>query len=178
MVKTLYKEEQKFGQPWIWLIFIPLTASSLTYFAFGLHKQLVLGEPFGDKPMPDAGLLIVAIFTVLMTVGLTLLFYKMKLVVEIRSDGIYFRYPPMINTFRRIEKEEIERFEVRAYKPIKEFGGWGIKNGTSSHGKAYNTRGNIGLQLYLKNGSKVLFGTQRKAAIHAATTKMMSSVLN
>ena len=178
MVKTLYKEEQKFGQPWIWLIFIPLTASSLTFFAFGLHKQLVLGEPFGDKPMPDAGLLIVAIFTVLLMVGITLLFYKMKLVVEIRSDGVYFRYPPMINAFRRIGNDEIQRFEVREYKPIREFGGWGIKTGTSNYGKAYNTKGNIGLQLYLKDGTKVLFGTQRRAAIHAAATNMMKATIN
>lgn len=173
MAKTLYKEEQKFGQPWIWLIWVPLTAGSLIFFGFGLHKQLILGEPFGDKPMPDAGLLITGILTFLMMAGLTLLFYRMKLVTEIRTDGIYYRYPPMINKFRRIGKESIERIEVREYKPVKEYGGWGIKTGTRQYGKAYNVKGKTGLQLYLKDGGKILFGTQRRAAIADAANKMM-----
>lgn len=174
MAKTIYKEEQKFGQPWIWLIYVPLTAGSLIFFAFGLHKQLILGEPFGDNPMPDTGLLITGILVFLMMIGLTVLFYKMKLVVEIRDDGLYYRYPPMINSFRKIAREEIERIEVRTYKPLKEYGGWGVKTGSSQYGKAYNVKGNLGLQLYLKNGKKILFGTQRKAAIGDAASKMMN----
>ena len=175
MVKTIYKEEQKFGQPWIWLIWVPLTAGSLVFFGFGLHRQLFLGEPFGDKPMPDTGLIITSILVVLMMIGLTVLFYRMKLVVEIRSDGIHYRYPPMIMKFRRISREEIDRLEVREYKPLKEYGGWGIKAGTKKYGKAFNVKGNQGLQLYLKNGSKVLFGTQRRAAITTAAHKMMNT---
>ena len=175
MVKTIYKEEQKFGQPWIWLIWVPLTAGSLIFFAFGLHKQLILGEPFGDKPMPDAGLLITGILSVLMMAGLTLLFYKMKLVIEIRTDGIYFRYPPMINSFKRISREEIDRLEVREYKAVREYGGYGIKTGAKKYGKAYNVKGNIGLQLYLKNGNRILLGTQRRAAINDAANKMMNA---
>ena len=173
MVKTIYKEEQKFGQPWIWLIYVPVTAGSLIFFAFGLHKQLILGEPVGDNPMSDGGLIFAGIMVFLMMAGLTFLFYTMKLVVEIRTDGIYYRYPPLINGFRRIGREEIEKLEVREYKAIKEFGGWGIKTGTKANGKAYNVKGNIGLQLYLKNGKKVLFGTQRRAALGDAARKMM-----
>jgi hypothetical protein len=40
-------------------------------------------------------------------------------------------------------------------------------------GRAYNISGNIGLQLYLNNNKKVLFGTQRQQAIlHAMDTVM------
>ena len=175
MAKTLYKEEQKFGQPWIWLIFLPATAGSLIFFSFGLHKQLFLGEPFGDNPMSDTGLIGTTVLVTLMMIGVTVLFYKMKLVVEIRDDGIHYRYPPMIKRFRKISRDEIERLEVREYKPIKEFGGWGIKVGSKKYGKAFNVRGNMGLQLYLKNGSRILFGTQRKAAIGDAASRMMNA---
>lgn len=57
-------------------------------------------------------------------------------------------------------------------EPIKEYGGWGIKGKFKS--KAYNVSGNIGLQLYLKNGRKVLFGTQRQEAIENAMKKLMN----
>jgi hypothetical protein len=99
----------------------------------------------------------------------------MKLVVEIRADGIHFRYPPMINKFRKIGRKDILRVEVREYMPIKEYGGWGIKTGSKKYGKAYNVKGKEGLQLYLKDGSRLLFGTQRKVAIGAAADKMMNA---
>jgi hypothetical protein len=174
MNKVLYKEEQKFGRHWVWLGGLPLTAGSLIFFAIAINKQVIHGEPFGDNPMPDAGLLISGLFTVLVMIGMMLFFYKMKLVLEIRSDGIYYRYPPLINAFRKIAVKEIERIEVRKYNPLKEYGGWGIKTGTRQYGKAYNVSGTTGLQLYLKNGRKILFGTQRKAAIHDAAMKMMN----
>ena len=177
MSKVIYKEEQKFGQPWIWMIIIPVNMASLLFFAFGFNEQLIDGKAFGDNPMPNVELIIAGIVTLISMIGLTILFYKMKLVVEIQKDGIHFRYPPMINKFKVILKEEIDRFEVREYKPIAEYGGWGIKKGTKKYGKAYNVRGKLGLQLYLKNNSKVLFGTQRKSAIADATNKMMNSAL-
>ncbi len=175
MTRTLFKEVQKFNQPWVWLIIVPVVAGTLIIFAFGLHRQLILGKPFGNNPMSDTGLIIATILVFLMTAGLTILFYSMKLVVEIRSDGIYYRYPPMIMKFRRIGRDEIERLETREYKPLKEYGGWGIKVGSKGAGRAYNVKGNLGLQLYLRNGSKILIGTQRRAAIGDAANKMMNA---
>ncbi len=175
MAKLIYKEIQKFGQPWMWLIFVPATAGSMIFFFFGINRQLVQGEPFGDNPMSDTGLLVTAILITLLMIGLTALFYTMKLVVEIRSDGIHFRFPPMIMKFRKIGREEIDRAEVREYKPIKEYGGWGIKMVSKKYGTAYNVRGKTGLQLYLRNGNRILFGTQRKAAIGDAAARMMNA---
>lgn len=175
MTRTLFKEVQKFSQPWVWLTILPVVAGTLIIFAFGLHRQLILGKPFGNNPMSDTGLIIATILVFLMTAGLTILFYTMKLVVEIRTDGIYYRYPPMIMKFRKIGRDEIERLETREYKPIKEYGGWGIKVGTKGAGRAYNVKGNVGLQLYLRNGSKILIGTQRRAAIGDAANKMMNA---
>jgi hypothetical protein len=175
MAKILFREEQKFSQPWFWLIIIPVLVGSLIFFGFGFHQQLIQNKPFGDNPMSDEGLIITAFLTVAFTIGITLLFYNMKLVVEIRNDGIHYRYPPLISKFRTIPRESIERLEVRKYKPLKEYGGWGIKTGSVKYGKAFNVRGNLGLQLYLISGHKILFGTQRKAAMQDAANKMMQA---
>ena len=52
-MKTEFKEEQKFTQWWLWVILIPIGILPI----FGIYKQLILGEKFGDKPMSDLGLI-------------------------------------------------------------------------------------------------------------------------
>ena len=49
--------------------------------------------------------------------------------------------------------------EIREYKPIMEYGGWGIRGFGSN--RALNIKGKIGLQLVFKNGQKLLIGTQK-----------------
>lgn len=50
----LYSERQRFKQWWLWLILLGVNG----LFLFGVFKQVIGGQPFGDKPMSDAGLLI------------------------------------------------------------------------------------------------------------------------
>ena len=137
----------------------------------GIYTQEILGESWGNNPASTATLIIIFSFVFVLMIGLFLLFFKMRLQVEIKDNGLKFRFPPLARKWRMISKEEIERFEVRTYRPVAEYGGWGIKGGTWK--KAYNISGNIGLELVLKNGRKVLFGTQKSQAIKYAMEKMM-----
>lgn len=57
-MKIEFKEEQKFTQWWLWLILLPIGLLPI----IGIYKQIILGEPFGGKPMPDIGLIIFTIF--------------------------------------------------------------------------------------------------------------------
>ncbi len=54
---------------------------------------------------------------------------------------------------------DLKGYEVLTYSPIKDYGGWGIRYGRG--GKAYNVRGNRGVQLQLANGQRLLIGSQR-----------------
>lgn len=111
-------------------------------------------------------------------------YFKLKLEVWIDQDGIHYRFFPLIRKNRLISKAEIQRFEIRKYNPIIDYGGWGVRFGLgmklkfnfglgSKWGKAYIVSGNTGLQLYLTNGKKVLFGTQRSQAILYTMEEMM-----
>ncbi|MGK0329715.1 MAG: hypothetical protein ACJAXF_003214, partial [Polaribacter sp.] len=54
----------------------------------------------------------------------------------------------------------------RTYLPISEFGGWGLRGGfffNKGKEKAVNISGNIGIQLILKSGKKLLIGTQKES---------------
>ena len=56
--------------------------------------------------------------------------------------------------------------EVRKYNALREYGGWGIKGWTAQN-RAYNVDGNIGLQLVLRNGKRVLIGTKQSEKLEA-----------
>jgi hypothetical protein len=78
---------------------------------------------------------------------------------EIYTDGIYVRFRPFHSKPRFYPWSEIAHCEVRKYKPLLEYGGWGIRKGFG--GTAFNVRGNMGLQLVIKGGKRVLIGTQK-----------------
>ena len=60
---------------------------------------------------------------------------------------------------RSIPRADIASFEAVTYSPLADYGGWGIKWGRG--GLALNARGNRGVQLTLRNGRRVLVGSQR-----------------
>ena len=102
-----------------------------------------------------------SVFAVMILAGVGLvvflLFRKARLVTQIRADGIYVRFPPLQPSFQRYRWEDIKEAYIREYKPLAEYGGWGIRFGLG--GRAYNVSGTIGLQLVFHNGSRVLIGT-------------------
>ncbi|MES2389410.1 MAG: hypothetical protein V4543_15515, partial [Bacteroidota bacterium] len=59
---------------------------------------------------------------------------------------------------------------IRTYSPMGEYGGWGIRYGINK-GWLYNVSGNMGLQLELLDGKKVLIGTRKPDEIIAALRK-------
>jgi hypothetical protein len=60
---------------------------------------------------------------------------------------------------RRIARADIVSSEAVTYSPLAEYGGWGIKWGRD--GVALNARGNRGVRLTLRDGRRVLIGSQR-----------------
>jgi hypothetical protein len=56
---------------------------------------------------------------------------------------------------------EIVSWDARTYRPILEYGGWGIRYSPFGKGWAYNISGNQGVQLELMNGKRILIGSQR-----------------
>jgi len=173
MQKTYFKEEQHFSNFWFWVFLIVVFTSFLTPTVVALYSQLIMGIPDGENPESTESLLIIlGILLVIYTLAI-LLFKIMKLVVVVREEGVFYKYPPFITKERSFLKEEIDQFKIRKYSPIKEYSGWGIKYSWGKSGRAFSVKGNLGLQLYLKNGQKVLFGTQRADALKRAMNKMM-----
>jgi hypothetical protein len=122
---------------------------------YGLIQQVILGEPFGTNPGPDWA---VWLIWLLFGIGIPVIFHMIQLVVEVREDHIYIRYAPFVT--RKIPFAKIERYQARTYRPIVEYGGWGIR-GWSGDRMAYNVSGNQGVELQLRDGRNVMIGSQR-----------------
>jgi len=148
----IFREVQKFRQVWLWALLLALTGMQW----YAAVEQLLFKMPFGDNPMQDIPL---AIYWLIFGVGLPALLFFSQLITEVRDDGIYFRFSPFHGTFRRIAFSEIKRCEVLNYRPIRDYGGWGIR--FRCKGKAYNVSGNRGVQIELLNGNRLLIGSQR-----------------
>lgn len=67
---------------------------------------------------------------------------------------------------RRIPRSEIARAEAVTYSPLGEYGGWGIRG--MGENTALNARGSRGVRLILRNGNRVLVGSQRAEELAAA----------
>ena len=162
-----FHEEQQFRQPWVWLLLLIIALWITVMFADGMYTQLYLGQAWGDRPMSNGALVLSAAFSFLITAGLALLFYKLKLVTVVGPDGINIRFFPL--TSRKISFDSITSCKARTYRPIREYGGWGIR--FSRKGKAYNVSGNRGVQLEFMEGRPLLIGSQRAEELADAINK-------
>ena len=149
---VLFREVQHFRQIGVWFLIIAIAALSW----WGFIQQVILGKPYGDNPGPDS--LLIA-FAVIFGIGLPVFFYFMRLITEVRRDGVYIRFFPFQPSFHKITFVEMTSYKSREYSPMKDFGGWGIR--FSTHGKAYNVSGNRGVQIELNNGTYLLIGSRK-----------------
>ena len=163
-----------------WL-FLPILIPVILLFIIRCVGQLGLGKPWGNNPLPDIWLIIITMVMLLLSANTLWMYLK----TFIDRDGIHIRMwmcPFYVKT-KSFYWEDIAKAYIRKYKPVVEYGGWGIQDGNDglnllgntrfSVGKikflqketnnmAYNMSGNIGLQLVLKNDKKVLIGTQKQ----------------
>ncbi len=148
----LFREEQRFHQWWVWLLVLVPT----TIVWYGAIQQLVLGKAFGDNPTSDTGM---SILLILFGILLPFFMYSLRLITEVRQDGLYVRFYPLHFSFRHYPYTKMKTYKVQEYSPLREYGGWGIRYGRK--GMAYNVSGHRGVQLEFNDGKNLLIGSQR-----------------
>jgi hypothetical protein len=152
-----YTEKQKFTQPILWIFILTIAAITVLPIWYMFFKQIFMKEPIGDKPMSDLGITIL-FFGVLFTMGgIIWLLYKSELTTKIDEVGIHYQLWPFHRKLHTILWSGIISWEVVEYRPLRDYGGWGIRYGRE--GKAYNVQGNKGLKLTLIDEQKILIGT-------------------
>lgn len=151
MSNIFYAEEQKVNNRWLWLLLATITI----IFLYGFIEQLIFKQPFGAKPAPDW----VLAFMALIPLFFLYLMFAIKFSFQIDEDGVKYRYFPFHIKERIIPWDDIDNIYVRNYRPIAEYGGWGLRT-LNRNNISYSISGKNGLQLELKNKKKILLGTQ------------------
>jgi len=165
----IFKEEQRFTQP---LIYVGLSVAALVI-CIPIVKDwnTITQLPFSKQLGAFGGGVILGF--------VTLLFLFIKLRTRIDEKGISLKFTPFHFNTKHIDWNDVDKAYLRKYDAISEYGGWGVKGGipwVKGNGRAYNVKGNIGLQLELSNGKRILIGTQKKSDV-GAVLKTYSSKL-
>ncbi len=155
--KLLYNETQYFRQWWVWVVLFGILT---LYIASLFYKYFqIIENPTVENSFMDSSTWIIFI-VLLSVVGLM---WLSRLEVSVYSNGLYSRFFPLKGKFRKWE--QIRSMEMRAYQPLQEYGGWGIRGLGGDY--ALNISGNQGLQLVLANGDRLLLGTQNPKELGA-----------
>ena len=167
--ELLFREVQTFGWPWPGMLIVVIglvtTGVVIVPFGSGMWQQLVVGRPWGDKPIPDAVLYVVGPLAILLSLLPFAMLFS-RLLVEVRTDGLRIE----LVRFRR--PQVIAREEVRETRPARiRWAGWGASD--TPFRRVYRMGGSDGVEIELKKGRKVVIGSERPRALLDAVRSMI-----
>jgi hypothetical protein len=145
-----FQETQYFFKAWPWALFTLLSM-------LGVIGTLVDVSAWLGAPKLSAGGLAATGILIVLVAGI----FVMRLDTSADQAGISYRMWPFQQRYTLVRWSDLVKVEVRTYKPIREYGGWGMRVG--KNGRALNVWGSRGIQLYFKDGKKLLLGTQKPA---------------
>lgn len=178
MEKLIGREEQALRNSFMLWVILAAMVLLISGLGVSFYQQFYLHKPAGDHPMSDNGLLWTGIATIVVVSLIFVTLLKGTLTTEIWTDGIRYKFPPLVRNMRFIPLQDIASAEVIKYRPIIEFGGWGWRKRLFQRKSAYNVSGRIGIRILLKNGSQVMLGTQQKEEMDRNVKRMMHTELN
>ncbi|PZF71016.1 hypothetical protein [Taibaiella soli] len=160
----MFRETQKFRQPWLWLIIMFIALGLL----WPVYSHIITGAQPGKQPMP----MWVSIILIITTLGGILLMYSARMDVEIDEEGITFSFFPLVGK-KKMLWSQVENVYVREYNAILEYGGWGIRYSMGKRkGRALCVSGKMGIQIIGKDEKKLLLGTQKAQEASVILSKL------
>lgn len=163
----IFREVQTFSS-WLRLLLVLSMALAVAISGFALRETIT--QP--KTPNVFVPILLTAV-AMAIPIAAAIFFFIIKLETEVRSDGLYVRFYPIHIRYKRFTADNLQQYYTRRYRPILEYGGWGIRYSFTKKGKAYNISGDKGVQLVLTNGRKLLIGSQRPDELVAAIDQML-----
>ena len=148
MPETLFEETLRFRQPQLWLPLLILFTAVLGVQAYFLAKS--------PESLSFLRLLAPAICLVVFG-GASLLLYLSRLDVMVTASGLHARFYPLERSFRDTSWKDIGDMRIVTVRPMRNFGGWGLRYGSKS--KAYIVTGDQCVEFTLADGSRLYVNT-------------------
>jgi hypothetical protein len=165
----IFKEEQRFTQNWLLVL---ITISII------VPIILIVNEFSKENSNMSMNEFIFSIVLIPLCIA-PIFFFKLK--TRIDETGIHYQFFPFHFSTKTIPWLEIKSVNTRKYYAITEYGGWGLKSGflsRKSKGIAYTVSGDQGIQLVMKNGEKILIGTNKENDIIAVLKNHENKLLS
>lgn len=135
--------EQQYWPGWVWIL---LGGTGAISGYIGYKAAATAGTRALWAAWP--GLLVVALMVCMM-----------RMTTRVDADGVTVVFGLVPLHTRKIAFTEIVSAEAETYSPLREFGGWGLRGWGNN--RAINMAGNRGVRLQLKDGRRLLIGSQR-----------------
>jgi hypothetical protein len=175
MARIYFEETQALrNNRWVWILVIAFSLVTLLPILNGLYWQLAKGEPWGNKPLSDNGL-IVLFLSVLISWSLAAYFLlSMELETKIDEQGFHYKFFPLKPKWHLIPRDDIATYKMQ--KGFRLFDGSkkiGYHRNIFTNTRSFRILGKGQLFLKLKNGQHYIFGTQNPESFEHAITKMV-----
>ena len=148
---AMYRE-RTWAPPWVVATLVVACLVSVGPLSYAIYGHVVLGHPAEN---PSARVLIAGGLAIMFAVFFSIF---MCLDVEVRSDHLFIALGPIHLVRRRIRYSDVEAVSAVIYRPIREFGGWGVRwwGGKT----AWTIRGNRAVKVELRSGKAVYVGSR------------------
>ncbi len=145
----MFEEKQRFNAWWlVLLLLIPFVV--MLYIA---SRSLLFDETVGTEVINNTALLIFMGFYLFFL----FYFFKIQLVTQIQTKGIQVVFRPFSDP-QFYRWEDIKSISMVQYAPLRDYMGWGIRQGKD--GEAFTVKGNKAIKIVLTNNCSLLIGTQ------------------
>ena len=152
---ALYSEQQRFQQKWVLAICLTTPISFLFLSSLSL-RQIWQTDSFSNSAETT---FLICTLSGFITMLIPILIRRIGLNTRVSKQGLSLRFIPFHRHERTYLFENILCVEAVQYRPIRDYGGWGIRIGRN--GRAYNVSGNMGVMINLKDGKTFLIGSQK-----------------
>ena len=163
---VVYREEQNFD----WRVYaLAVLAEVLVTLALSWLYQKGF-DPASAGGLPGLAMSLAALAglgaPLLVVVGLL----RMTTEVTPTDVRVWFGWVP---TYRRfVPIGSVQKIEVVSYRPLADFGGWGIRTGRDGE-RVLRARGDRGVRLDLADGTRLLIGSQKPEALAVAIERAL-----
>lgn len=153
--RIMYREKT-WAPLWVFAILWTACLAGAAAVAYDLYQSGTAGASGADGSMSMAG----GVATMGLVLGfptlITLLFTRLD--VEVQPDRLFIAFGPLHLIRKRIQFADIESVRGLTYRPLREFGGWGIRPRGSK--TAWTIRGNQAVKVTLQSGKAVYVGSR------------------
>ena len=160
-----FREVQKYRNVWIILIVTVLSFAGIYVLVLApMVANIITGQPVGYNRLFGIPIFLIGLVVIY-------LLARLKLLVEVRENGVMFRFFLTNRKPRWIPKESIARFEALKFGPDQVL--LDALLHSQPNRKAYYIKGDVAIRITTRNGNVVQLGTKRIVGLYHALEKIV-----